>query len=212
LSRHADACAQNVYAIDLSKNGEVRSVLATVPEEHGSQDPQRGLWRFNDSRAAPGGQIIAGRYSSVGGVTLRRHHVRMHYHHKEVIFHASLALCIPEVSTFLLYLGRMSQNGWQDGVAGWVYKLQQAEGAAKAELSVLFEQGRMGLPNGMCWNMVCHMCDGDAEQVEYKLQVLAGVFRPTQYINVCSGVSAGEAGNVLQRYIRRQSVCHTLWR
>ena len=54
---------QNVYAIDLSKDGEVRGVLATVPQEHGSQDPQQGLWRFNDSRAAPGGQIIAGRYT-----------------------------------------------------------------------------------------------------------------------------------------------------
>ena len=59
------AGVQNVYAIDLSKDGEVRGVLATVPEAHGSQDPQQGLWRFNDSRAAPGGQIIAGRYSLV---------------------------------------------------------------------------------------------------------------------------------------------------
>jgi SMP-30/Gluconolactonase/LRE-like region len=43
-----------------------------------------------------------------------------------------------------------------------VYKLQQPDGATKPELSVLFEQGKMGLPNGMCWNMVrnngCQTC------------------------------------------------------
>ena len=38
-----------------------------------------------------------------------------------------------------------------------MYKLQQPEGATKPELSVLFEQGKMGLPNGMCWNMVRKM-------------------------------------------------------
>lgn len=51
----------------------------------------------------------------------------------------------------------MTQQGWQKGVGGWVYKLQATEGATKAELSVLFEQGKMGLPNGMCWNMVRNM-------------------------------------------------------
>lgn len=53
---------QNVYAVDLS-SGEVRGVLATVPQEQGSN--KDGLWRFNDCRAAPGGQIIAGRYASL---------------------------------------------------------------------------------------------------------------------------------------------------
>lgn len=50
--------AQNIYAVDLH-NGEVRSVLATVPVEQGCN--KKGMWRFNDCRAAPGGQIIAGR-------------------------------------------------------------------------------------------------------------------------------------------------------
>ena len=53
-----------------------------------------------------------------------------------------------------MYAGRMTQQNWQKGVGGWVYKLQQPEGATKPELFVLFEQGKMGLPNGMCWNMV----------------------------------------------------------
>jgi hypothetical protein len=51
----------------------------------------------------------------------------------------------------------MTQQDWQKGVGGWVYELQQPEGATKPELSVLFEQGKMGLPNGMCWNMVRNM-------------------------------------------------------
>lgn len=47
--------------IDLSRNGEIRSVLATVPKDQGWKGD--GTWRFNDSRAAPGGQIIAGRWA-----------------------------------------------------------------------------------------------------------------------------------------------------
>lgn len=49
---------------------------------------------------------------------------------------------------------RMSQERWSDGVGGWVYKLQPGQESADAELSVLFEQGRMGSPNGMAWNLV----------------------------------------------------------
>jgi hypothetical protein len=45
-----------------------------------------------------------------------------------------------------------------------VYKLQQPEGATKPELSVLFEQGKMGLPNGMCWNMVRNTYTADTLQ------------------------------------------------
>ena len=49
----------------------------------------------------------------------------------------------------------MTQEHWQEGVAGWVYQLRAGEGkGAKAKLSVLFEQGRLGLPNGMAWNLV----------------------------------------------------------
>lgn len=49
----------------------------------------------------------------------------------------------------------MTQENWEDGVGGWVLKLQpDSQAANQLELSVVFEQGRMGLPNGMAWNLV----------------------------------------------------------
>lgn len=52
----------------------------------------------------------------------------------------------------------MTEDCWEEGVGGWVYTLQQQQGSPTPQLSVLFEQGRIGLPNGMCWNMVS-LCD-----------------------------------------------------
>lgn len=57
------------------------------------------------------------------------------------------------IHALALLMCRMSQDCWEKGVKGWIYKLQQTEGLPKPELSVLLA-GEMGLPNGMCWNMV----------------------------------------------------------
>lgn len=97
---------QSIVEVDLTANGAVKSVLATVPREYGTAEDS---WRFNDARAAPSGEIIG---------------------------------------------GRMSQEGWEDGVGGWVHRLApRQQGATQADLSVVFQQGVLGLPNGMCWNM-----------------------------------------------------------
>ncbi len=56
----------------------------------------------------------------------------------------------------------MTQDRWQEGVSGWVYTLRPGQGACQGQLEVLFEQGRMGVPNGMAWNTVrislCCLC------------------------------------------------------
>eukprot|EP00208_Stichococcus_sp_RCC1054_P008341 CAMPEP_0206149326 /NCGR_PEP_ID=MMETSP1473-20131121/37717_1 /ASSEMBLY_ACC=CAM_ASM_001109 /TAXON_ID=1461547 /ORGANISM="Stichococcus sp, Strain RCC1054" /LENGTH=337 /DNA_ID=CAMNT_0053546783 /DNA_START=3023 /DNA_END=4036 /DNA_ORIENTATION=+ len=101
---------QRVVLYSLKSGKEVR-VLAEVPPNLGcSQDS----WRFNDSRATPGGQIVA---------------------------------------------GRMNQERWSEGEAGWVLLLDRAEGQQGClNLKVLFDKGREVLPNGVCWNLLRKTC------------------------------------------------------
>lgn len=49
----------------------------------------------------------------------------------------------------------MPEEKWEDGEGGWVYQLTpDREAPTGARLSVLYEKGAFGLPNGMAWNLV----------------------------------------------------------
>ncbi len=117
-------------------------------------------WKVHDNvismcRAAPGGQIIAGRCEPVTISAPIPLHVLAEFRIPSLVRLNQTLHTSSRDQRSLPCARRMSQETWEDGVGGWVLKLQpDSQAANQLELSVLFEQGRMGLPNGMAWNLV----------------------------------------------------------
>lgn len=109
-------------------------------------------WKVHDNvismcRAAPGGQIIAGRCEPVTISAPIPLHVLAEFRIPSLVRLNQTLHTSSRDQRSLPCARRMSQETWEDGVGGWVLKLQpDSQAANQLELSVLFEQGRMGLP------------------------------------------------------------------